>query len=503
MRILRILGPGLVALALVGLIEVGLRVLGRGDAVPGAGDPYLNLTPFFERATRTDGVPVMRRRDQGAEFTVDKAPNGFRVFVLGESSVYGFPYGPGYAFAAFLQERLARALPGFVVEVVNCGVDGIGSWHVRRIADEVARHQPDVVLVYTGHNDFVTPEIRAPGPILTRLARLRFYQLAVRAGRSWRRWRRGPIDEDALWSANQPYGPARLRALGRETLSPTDRARILARFETNLEAVVDSARAAGAVPVVASLTQDIRDWAPGAWRHTAGLSGDAIARWTRYAKEGDRRRRAGDCRRALAAFHAAMRIDRRPAALHYARARCFAEQGRWRTAGREYRRASDLDEVPLGAPSVVNLSIRRLAARRRIPFIDVEDAVERASPHGLVGRALVIDPVHPSLAGHQVIAAAIAHGFRRHGLPVPASRWADAEPVTVDPDGILREHPRLARREHESRILLHLMLGRTDRALSELVAAEGQFPELRPATEQVAHRLTTDGGLAPVNSPWR
>ncbi len=86
-RLARSVGPALVTLALVAAIEAGLRLAGYRAAAPAIGDPFLNLTPFFERTTRSDGVAVMRRRDGEVEFLADKPANGFRVFVLGESSV--------------------------------------------------------------------------------------------------------------------------------------------------------------------------------------------------------------------------------------------------------------------------------------------------------------------------------------------------------------------------------------------------------------------------------
>jgi tetratricopeptide (TPR) repeat protein len=497
------LGPACVALALVGLVEATLRLAGWRIPVPAGGDPWVNLTPFFERTTRADGVVVMRRRDGEIEFLAEKAANGFRVFVLGESSVHGFPYLPGFSFAAFLEARLALALPGHVVEVVNCGVDGIGSWHVRRIANEIVGYQADAVVLYAGHNEYVTPEVHRVGRTMQLLAGLRFYQLAVRAGAAWRRWWVGPIDEASLASSNQPYGAARRRALGRETLSDGDRARVVARYAANVEAIVERVQEMGAVPLVASLAQDLRDWPPGAWRHTPGLSPEDVARWTRYAEDGDAQRRAGNCQAALEAFRAAARIDRRPAALHYARARCFEALGRWTAARRAYRRASDLDEVPLGAPSVLNVVLRGVARRYDAPFVDVERVFLHAAEHGLVGRRWFVDPMHPTLRGHQLIAAVLAARLQRLGLPVAGAHWAASRYQDLDPEDILLARPRFRRREYESRILLFLLLEQRDHALREVSDGASQFPELHAVATHITGRLDSTTNPLWINSFWR
>src|SRR5262249_20391868 len=152
-----VMGPLAVAVLLIAAVEGALRVGGFEIRVPDRGDPYLNLTPLFRREMRADGVAVMPRRDGAAEVLADKPAAGLPLFVLAGASVHGSRSGPAYAFPALLQARLAAALPGRVVEVVNAGVAGIASWHVRRIAEELAEYRPDVVLVYTGHNDYLVP----------------------------------------------------------------------------------------------------------------------------------------------------------------------------------------------------------------------------------------------------------------------------------------------------------------------------------------------------------
>jgi hypothetical protein len=68
--------------------------------------------PLFERAERADGTPVLRVSpirligESGSqamperEFRSEKPANGFRAFVIGETTAAGYPYPPAYAFAA-------------------------------------------------------------------------------------------------------------------------------------------------------------------------------------------------------------------------------------------------------------------------------------------------------------------------------------------------------------------------------------------------------------------
>lgn len=447
-RVLATLGPTVLgSLLLLAGIEGALRAVGWEAIVPLHGDPAINLNPFLRNGVRPDGTPVVRARGSLAEFLATKPPNGFRVFVLGESSVEGRPYPPSFAFPALLEQRLAAALPDRHVEVVNCGLAGLASWHIKSIAREVVAYQPDVVLVYAGHNDFISREPRPVGGVMRALARTRTFQLAVRAGQDLKRLRQGPFDEREATSRNQPF-LFRERATGASTLSAADHARIVRRFAENLRDIVDVTRAVGGIPIVTTVAQNLRDWPPGAWRHRPALAPERTARWAQRMAEGDRLRAAGDCHGALAAYAGAARIDARVATLHYVSGRCLERVGEWARARFAYRRASDLDAVPMGATSALNRAIRRAATAAATPLVDVARRLERTVPHGLPGDELFVDYVHPTLLGHQRIAAIVADELRDLAIPVPANGWAQNGYRDPDPAELTRSDPELVRAEN-------------------------------------------------------
>jgi lysophospholipase L1-like esterase len=428
-------------------IEGALRLAGWQFHVPLSGDPFVNVTPFFYRTVDAKGVPVVRHHGGQPEFLAKKPGNGFRVFVLGESSVYGIPYEPQYSFAAFLQRRLSAALPGRLVEVVNCGVPAIASWHIRRIGQEITAYEPDVVLVYAGHNDYTTREVPEPGWLTSQVVRLRTFQLAVRTGQAIRRWWAGPFDQKLALDPNQPF-LINARATGKSTLTTAERQHIAERFARNLRDIVTGAQGAGAVAMVASLGQNFRDWAPSAWRHRPDLSGPDAARWGQHWGAGDRLSKAGDCEGALVEYAAALQADDHPALVHYARARCLDRLGRWKEARDAYRRASDLDEVPMGVPTSFNAMIRRTATQTGATFVDVARRLDDESPHRIPGNDLFIDHLHPNLLGNERIAAIIADRFREIGVPLPAPAWAEGTYQDPDPAALRRANPKIAEMEH-------------------------------------------------------
>ena len=157
-----------VGVATVIALELALRVTGIG-AGETRYDPFAGFSrtvPMFEAATRDDGTQVFRtakarRVRWPQEFLAVKPANGFRVFVVGESSAAGVPYDVGHAFSAFLEMRLRAELPSLVVEVVNAAVPGYGSRRMLPIVEDIARHEPDLLILYAGHNELAEPRYYA------------------------------------------------------------------------------------------------------------------------------------------------------------------------------------------------------------------------------------------------------------------------------------------------------------------------------------------------------
>src|SRR5262249_18357313 len=154
----------------------------------------------------------------------------------------------------------------------------IGSEHIRRIAEELDRYAPDLMIVYAGHNDWILAEPPSPSPLLAAVEQLRLYHLAVWTLKRIRP-ERPPTLHEAMVNLFQPLRPAAVRAAGLETLSRAEADRILGRFLGNAASIVRSARAVGATVMLASVGQDLHDWPPSASRHRDGLPAAALSAW--------------------------------------------------------------------------------------------------------------------------------------------------------------------------------------------------------------------------------
>jgi tetratricopeptide (TPR) repeat protein len=218
-------------------------------------------------------------------------------------------------------------------------------------------------------------------------------------------------------------------------------------YRLNLEEIARTARGAGARVVFLTLSQNFADWSPGASAHRPGLGDAKAAEWQARFAEGERAAGAGDCRAALAAWDRALAIDDEYALLHYRIAGCQRALGRWNLARAQYRRASDLDRVPHGAPLYFNDWIRSIAEQNGALVVDTDAVLTSASEHGLVGDDLINEFVHPNLRAHQLIALEIEKVMRGAGIPRPASEWRTPEWVDPSPAQLMAENPSLRVRE--------------------------------------------------------
>jgi len=418
-------GSVLATLAFLTGVELLLRVFDLGSERrydPFAG--FSNLVPMFERETREDGAAVFRtavarRVAMRDEFLVEKPANGFRAFVVGGSSAAGVPYSYDFSFSGWLRRRLQAELPDRTVEVVNAALPGYASRRLVAVTRELAGYEPDLLIVYSGHNELV--ERRHYEHLLERDPRLFRLQVALASTRLYRLFSnvlgRDVRDRVPEFRFQGGRALAQMYAAARERLAGVDSARFERELEYaeihyrfNVEEMIRVAKSAGAQVVLMTLSQNFADWPPGRSRHRPDLSATDRERWEAALAAGDALQ-AADCEAALAAWQEALQVDPGVAELRWRMAGCQRRLGRMNEARESYRLASDLDAVPYGAPT-----------RHGTLLVDVERELEKRAQDGLVGDELFVDLVHPRLAAHLIIADLIADALAEAEVPAGEQR---------------------------------------------------------------------------------
>ena len=138
------------------------------------------------------------------------------------------------------------------------------------------------------------------------------------------------------------------------------------------------------VPVVLStVAVNLKDCAPFASAHAAGLDGKAESSWDKIYAEGVALETAGSYREALARYQAAARIDSQYADLQFRMGRCNLALTNYAQARRDFELARDYDALAFRADTTINQAIKAAAARHAgqgVYLVDAAEALAQRSP---------------------------------------------------------------------------------------------------------------------------
>jgi lysophospholipase L1-like esterase len=438
-------------LALLLALELALRLAGFGSSYPLFVD-----APGMPGYRQANPDLIQRYYGRSPELAIDvvhfrseKPSESYRVVVQGGSTAAGFPYGRWGGLAGMLGDRLEMAFPEREIEVISTAMAGVNSYSVLDLVDEIIQIEPDAVLIYAGHNEYLgilgvasalsPARLRAGTLLFLELRRLRVYQLLE--------WVVAGLRSVVPWGGD---GPAATRGtmIGRAAEGarvPFDSGAYHAgirQLEANLGAALESYGRAGIPVYLATLASNEKDNPPFEGALVTGLDRDAWASgWRMYEDAME----AGSRPAARAALSRLVRLEGSVADAWYALAELELEAGELEAARVAYRHAKDRDELRFRAPEVFNEVIRELADAPGVTLVDVQRHMEAASPTGIVGNELLSEHVHPNARGYFLLADAFYEALSRHeeiGDWSRAPSREDAErdmPVTAI-DRMLADH---------------------------------------------------------------
>jgi tetratricopeptide (TPR) repeat protein len=402
---------------LLALVELGLRIGGYGSSYP-LFVPYGRVAPGYLVPNQAVGglyFPGSPRppRPAADPFLARKPADGLRFVVQGASSAAGWPYSFGGAFSRMLQQRLARSYPNRSIEVINTALTGTNTYTLVDQAHDIIKQHPDAVLIYAGHNEyygvFGVGSSVSVGRRLVRLylvlARFRTFQLMRNI---WERIRGTGARMEAPRNLME-----RLAAKESIPFDSNLHQAGIRQFRSNLGRLLEAYRQAGIPVYIATIASNERDLSP----FVGAPEGDsANAAFSSELGQVGSALESGDTAAAQGLLRSAVQRFPDAADPWYALAKTFDWQGRYDSAAVRYRGAKDRDRLPFRAPSAMNQIIREQAARTSATVVDAQAELRAASPHGIVGKTLILEHVHPDIEGQFLIADAFYNAIRHGGL---------------------------------------------------------------------------------------
>ncbi len=417
------------------------------------------------------GTPIVPEF-KPALFRRKKNDRIFRVMCLGGSTMFGTPYLMTANIPGIVRKQLRHLHPEREIEVINWGASAINSNVVRELTGEVLGFDPDLVLIYMGHNEFYGPdgvgasffEKRIPGltPLKHALRDLRLLQLLqgwiAGAGRA-----AGSSDELNL-----------MRQVSEETLVPLDSfdaRRVFDLFQQNLSAIL-AAYEKASVPVIVSDVSSNLLFPP-----FVSDSGDVLTE-ARLEK--------------LEASGSPIPDEDLNALLSYKLGRTALERGDVERALRLLENARDKDLLKFRAPGRINEVIRSVCKEHGVILVSSDSAIA-ANDGGIPGDRTFWEHLHPKAHGYYLIARLYVEAIERMNLLGGAATGESTSLLPFQPDSLSICWLDQAYADLSiQRLTGQWPFKNHKRAMSVLHEAEPDL--LRIATETYGRRITWDEG---------
>ena len=379
-------------------------------------------------------------------FPKQKAPGTYRIFSLGGSTTYGRPYDDTASFSGWLRELLRVADPSRKWEVINAGGISYASYRVAVVMEELIQYEPDLFIIYTGHNEFLERRtyqtlLEAPKPLTTvgaLASRTRIYAAGKKILTSVSRNQESPAPGAELKSE---VDTILANSVGPQHYTRDDdfREKVLAHYRFNLNRMIDMARSAGANVVLVIPASNLKDCSPFKSEHSTGLSAQDVERFESLMARAESSRNQGRLELSLSALEQAQAIDDRYAGQQYQKGLVLYDLGRYVEAKDAFHRAVDEDICPLRALTSIQEIIREIAAQRAVPVLDFAAEIEDRSDHGIPGSDHFLDHVHLTIEGYRLLALRLIDTLAEQGVVRPAESWSPAaiEAVTRTVEGRL------------------------------------------------------------------
>ncbi len=395
-------------------------------------DPYVGFTshiPLYVEKPGSDGemetAPNKLTFFNTQHFSRHKPPGTYRIFCVGGSTTFGRPYDDGTSYCGWLREFLRTADTSRSWEVINAGGISYASYRVALLMEELIQYEPDLVIVYSGHNEFL--ERRTYASVIGTPAAVRGLGAVLSGTRTFSAVHRLVHARSAPKSADLPGEVETIldQSVGLDGFKRDEKLRqqVLDHYRYNLQRMVDIARSGGAEMILISPASNLRDCAPFKSQHRALLKEAELKQWQTLFGRAGAALGKGEFDAALAALDEAARIDDRFAELHYLRGRALDRLGRSQEAKDALKRARDEDVCPLRALTPMHAIVSDVAAARGVPLIDFHAIVENRSAQNIPGENLFLDHVHPTIEGHRILAIAVVDELIAEGVISPDAGW--------------------------------------------------------------------------------
>lgn len=387
------------------LLELALRVSSFGNEYPlfieksktvSQSAEYLQPNPKVINRYFSNEKLAPNVSPDTVYFKKEKSKDSFRIFIQGGSTAAGFPYGRWGSLQGMLEQRFKRLYPNKEIEIINTAMAAVNSYTLLDFVDEIIEQQPDLVLIYAGHNEYlgimgVGSAFAAKGGRLATLLHLTF--------KNWRLYQLlqqfytlAFADDTQLTKENKTLmsqvAKEKEIAFGSDLYQQG-----IEQFIGNMSLILEKYQAAKIPVVLGNLVSNESgqipfssvenvDWQ--AYKNSLNIE-DATAKILQLNNIAPQDKKAKD---------------------YYQLALNFQLLSRYKEAKQAFILAKDHDLLRFRAPSQFTEVINKLAEKYGTGLVDVQAAFNDNSVNNIVGNELILEHLHPTVEGYFLLAEA-------------------------------------------------------------------------------------------------
>ncbi len=498
--------------------EIVLRLIGW-PGKDGATDPYVGFAAmkplFVENSGMLETASYKLEYFNDESFPAKKARDTIRIFCFGGSTTHGRPYDSSSAFTRWLEDLLSESVPERNFEVINAGGISYASYRIVPLVREVLNYEPDLVVIYTGHNEFLERRTYS-GLFLQGKTFITLRSLAERLAiyRGLQEVLLGvlplPESRSSLQpSSNQENGSANTlqapedagrpkRTILSEEVSATldwsggldlyhrdeEFAKgVLIHFEQNLQKMVDICKRANLPVILIEPAANLKDFSPFKSESTKDLTVSELRAVEKNVKAVSRLVADGRNRDALKIVEALENEAPLYAETYYWKGKALLALGERHEARAAFVRAKDLDVCPLRSITQIQRIVAEVASRNNVTFIPFRKILwERMSAtgdnSGVPGNESFLDHVHPTIEVHQLLAKLIMNEMVRMKAVNVSESLSEERMTSMFKEAVASLDTKF------------MALG--DLNLAKVLSWSGKVGEARVALERAAKVLDTD-----------
>lgn len=370
----------------LGFLELILRVIGFGQSYPlfiasNELEGYMQPNPevinrYFPNPSAAPAVSP-----DTVYFKRDKPQDSFRIVIQGGSSAAGFPFGRFGSLQGMLEQRFKRLYPDKNIEVINTAMAAVNSYTLLDFVDEVLAINPDLVLIYAGHNEYLG--IMGAGSTF-----------AAKGGRF--------ATLSYLWLKDIKLYQL-LQSMIFNVSQSNDTAQVSER--TLMEKVAKGK----AIPLGSNLYEQGVDQ----------FSSNLAAVFTKYqaAEVPVLVGNLVSIEKGMQPFSSVGTETKPPERITYDEGMSLLKDGQHTAALKTLIAAKDMDEMRFRAPSAFNNIIaHRVAEFDNVSLVDVEAKFRADTEDGVLGYQHLLEHVHPTKRGYFLLAEAFVAAIKAQGL---------------------------------------------------------------------------------------